>query len=125
MKRLIMLIITLIILTNVSYAAFPIMEGLHTEILQIPPVEFNDPIDTWTLILTIVWPVLFYVFHIPIYEWTICIKSLWFISSTCFSPIFIAFSSDKFSCENKIKGLIKNNMTIIFFIILIFCWFCS
>ena len=83
MKKSILLLITLTIFTNVSYAAFPVTENVQTEVVEIPNVKFNDPIDNLTLILAISWSVFFYVFHIPVLEWAICIGSI------CISPFFI------------------------------------
>ena len=84
MKNLLFIFITLITFTNVSYASFPITENVQTEVVEIPNVKFNDPIDNLTLILAVVWPVLFYIFYIPVFEWVICIESLF-----CISPFFI------------------------------------
>ena len=90
MKKILLLLLVIITCINVSYAAFPVTEFLDKEMIEIPPVRFNEPIDNWTLILTLIWPVLFYIFHIPIYEMKICVESIWFISvKTCFSPIFM------------------------------------
>ena len=115
-----MLIITLITLTNVSYASFPVTEDVQTEVVEIPNVKFNDPIDNLTLILALAWPVFFYVFHIPVFEWVICTELLWFIGSTCISPFFI-LSLISFLASivvsiialrrRKLKGINSNNFT--------------
>ena len=41
MIKLILLLITLITLTNVSYASFPVIDGMQNEVIQIADEEPN------------------------------------------------------------------------------------
>ena len=63
MKKLILLLITLITLTNVSYASFPVNQEIETEILDISKSNhesLNDPFALTGLALAIL---IFYLFR--------------------------------------------------------------
>jgi uncharacterized membrane protein HdeD (DUF308 family) len=60
MKKPLLLLITLITFTNVSYASFPVSENVQTEVIIKETNRISDnPQSLWSLILGIVWFPLF------------------------------------------------------------------
>jgi len=120
MKKIILFLITLIIITNVSYASFPVNGDIQAEVVEIPNAKFNDPIDNLTLILAVFWPIFYYVSLPPAFGWVICINPLFFIGSTCVSPFFILALISLLASivvsiialkRKKKKGINSNNFT--------------
>lgn len=72
MKKLILLFILIISLTNVLYASFPVTNYNTLELLEtnneIESPLRDTPLGNWALVLAIIWPPLLYLSVIALFE---------------------------------------------------------